>query len=149
MNAKIKLQVDLADPDDLRAKVAEAEEIWAQKRQLLREVEGEVKYWEELVASLKRLGGTTAGGDVAGSNRPSPAQDAVVEIVEREGRPMRPIEVTRRLREEGQDVKNAAVNAALYAAAEAGRLRRPGERQYAPRLKKVKKVKKPPRKTTS
>jgi len=47
---------------------------------------------------------------------------------------MRPVEVTKILEAEGHEVaSNAAVNAALYAAVEAGRLRRPKERHYGPK----------------
>jgi hypothetical protein len=139
-----KLQVDIADVKDIKAKISSAEKIWKEKRSAVREAEKEADHWAGLVDNLKSMAGiVTVDESTAGSSRPSPAQDAVVRIVQREGRPMRPVEVAKQLKAEGNQVTSSnAVNAALYAAAEAGRLRRPGPRQYAPRLRKAKRVKK-------
>lgn len=145
MSKEPQLQVDIADPKDMRAKIADAEAILEAKQLVVREAEEDAHRWAELVANLKLLTGIVRVDETtAVSSRPSPAQDAVVRIVEREGRAMRPVEVARKLRAEGSKVTSSnAVNAALYAAAEAGRLRRPAERQYAPvRKRKAKRIKK-------
>jgi hypothetical protein len=152
MTEKLKFNVDLANPADIKAKISEAEEIFSSKQAAARRAREEADRWRELVDSLKRLaGGTDPKGRPRVIVRRSPMQDAVVRVVEEEDRAMRPIEVTQRLKEQGRKVaSNAAVNTALYAAVEAGRLRRPGERQYAPlKRKAVKKAKKPPRKASS
>ena len=140
MSPQPKLQVNLADPDDIRAKISDAENVLAKKRQVAREVQDDADHWEDLVRNLKEMAGIVSVDEKAASNRPSPAQDLVVRIVMQEGKPMRPVEVAERLEAEGHYVaSNNAVNAALYAAAQAGRLRRPGPRQYAPPLRKVRK----------
>lgn len=144
MSPQPKLQVNLADPDDIRAKVSDAEKVLAKKQQVAREAQEDADHWEDLVRSLKEMAGIISVDEKAASNRPSPAQDLVVKIVMQEGKPMRPVEVAERLEAAGHEVaSNNAVNAALYAAAQAGRLRRPGPRQYAPPLRKVKVRKKP------
>lgn len=91
--------------------------------------------WELLVKRLEILAGVESvkpkGG---GPKADSPAQDAAVRIVEREGRAMRPPEVAGMLRSEGFPVTSTnAVNAALYAAAKSERIVRPKKGWYAPK----------------
>lgn len=144
MPPKPKLQVNLADPKDIRAKISDAEAVLEKKQQVAREAQEDADHWGDLVRNLKEMVGIVSVDEKSASNRPSPAQDLVVRIVVQEGKPMRPVEVAERLQAEGHDVaSNNAVNAALYAAAQAGRLRRPGPRQYAPPVRKVRKKVKP------
>ena len=125
-----RLPVDLADTEDLKAKVVLAEEILETKKVAAAEAEQEAQDWTAKVRGLKILAGMVVTFD--GSST-SPMQDLVVDIVEREDRPMRPVGVAEILRGEGHQVaSNDAVNAALLAAANAGRLRRPKDRHYAP-----------------
>ena len=126
-----QLLVDLADPKDAEAKLASAEAIFKERVEAVNSAEEEARDWAEKVRGLRILAGKVMSFDGAST---SPMQDLVVGIVEREGRQMRPVEVAGALRTEGHQVaSNDAVNAALHAAALAGRLKRPKQRHYAPK----------------
>ena len=128
------LNIDLGDPKGIRKKLPQIEEIVDAKRTIASDAARDFETWGALLGRLRTLAGVAIRVDQSDSSRrPSPVQDAVVRVVEREARAMRPIGVTRALKAEGHEVaSNNAVNAALYAAAEAGRLLRTGDRQYAP-----------------
>jgi hypothetical protein len=131
---KPELPVDLADLEDIRKKLPRAEQILAEKQDLAREAQREAGRWADLVAKLRSFSVIKIDEDEPSTGRPSPAQDLVVHVIEREGRLMRPAEVTQILIAEGHEVASpAAVNAALYAAAEAGRIARPKQRHYGPK----------------
>jgi glutamyl-tRNA reductase len=131
MAEKRKLIVDLADPKDAEKKLATAEDILREKLEAVSDAEAEVRDWAEKVKGLRILSGKVLEFD--GSDA-APMQALVVSIIERERREMRPVEVAQILRIEGHQVaSNDAVNAALHAAAQAGRLRRPKQRHYAPK----------------
>jgi hypothetical protein len=134
MNEQIHLKVDLANQDDIAAKLEDAEAILKDKRQVAEEANAEAEHWADLVGRLRSFHSIEIDESGMASGRPAPAQDAVVRIVQREGRQMRPVEVSKALKAEGhKPMSNDAVNAALYAAAQAGRLRRPKDRHYAPK----------------
>lgn len=134
MSEQPHLQVDLANPDDIAAKLGDAESILKDKRRVAAEANAEAEHWADLVGKLRSFHAIEIDESGTASGRPSPAQDAVVRVVEREGREMRPAEVVKALKAEGhKPASNDAVNAALYAAAEAGRLKRPKDRHYAPK----------------
>jgi len=133
----LQLRIDLADPEDIKAKLPHARAMLGAKRRAVKDAEREHDNWELLVQRLEILAGVDGAEKAktgAASRQPAPAQDAVVRIVEREGRPMRPPEVAGMLRSEGFPVASTnAINAALYAAAQSGRLVRPKKGWYAPR----------------
>jgi hypothetical protein len=131
------LLIDLAKPDTIREKLPQLERLVDEKRVVASQIQQDFEAWATLLKKLRVLAGLVVrvdeGSDLDDSGRSSPAQDAVVRVVEREGRPMRPMEVTQVLTEEGHEVSsNNAVNSALHAAAKAHRLTRPGPRLYAP-----------------
>jgi hypothetical protein len=129
-----ELQVDLADLEDIRKKLPQAEKMLEEKRDLAREAQREADRWAELVVKLRSFSVIKIDEGEPSTGRASPAQDLVVHVIEREDRLMRPAEVTDILLREGHEVASpAAVNAALYAAAEAGRIARPKQRHYGPR----------------
>jgi hypothetical protein len=132
--SKPELQVDLADLEDIRKKLPQAEKILEEKSELAKEAIREAGRWEDLVFKLRSFSVIRNEEDEPSTGRASPAQDLVVHVIEREGKLMRPVEVTRILAREGHEVASpAAINAALYAAAEAGRISRPSKGHYGPK----------------
>lgn len=126
-----KLLVDLADPKDAEAKLSSAEAILKEKKEAVAAAQSEVREWDDKVRGLRILAGKVLRFDGSSS---SPMQDLVIGIIEREARKMRPVEVAEVLRSEGHQVtSNDSVNAALLAAADAGRLKKPEKRHYAPK----------------
>src|SRR6476659_1112852 len=101
---KPQLQVDLADLADIRAKLPDAEKILQEKREFAQGAQRDAEHWESLVAKLKSFSLVKIDGTDSPTSRPSPAQDLVVHVIEREGRLMRPAEVTKILESEGHDV---------------------------------------------
>lgn len=135
-----RLNVNLNDPDDVRKKLPKV-------RAALEEKQREVDAWSDLVKTLEFIASAdaSAGSKDTSSTRQSssrrqsrsagsrsqgsqsPAKDAVVRVITEHNRPMRAPEVASILNRERN-----AVNAAMWGAAKAGRLRALGEGQYAP-----------------
>jgi hypothetical protein len=120
------LRVDLADMDDVRAQLPRAREILERKRIALERSQADHDSFRELVALLaKRVGvdlddsAPTDRADLAGDSpqRRSDALSAVVELVNRENRPIRARDVQEILTREGHALVGDAVRDALYYAA--------------------------------
>jgi len=133
------LNVNLADPEDIANKLPHAQMILEAKARARNQAVKDYENWQALVRRLEAVAGVVAESPSSGNGshearkKPAPVQDFAVKIVNREGRLMRPPEVAGMMRSEGFPVKtNNAVNSALYAAAQAGRLSRPKKGWYAP-----------------
>ncbi len=125
--------VDLADPQDVLAKLSEAE-------QRLEELAGELARWVRLVEQLRVLTGSVeqpeppAEQTPASANGSSPQgiQDLVVREVERAMQPIRARDVTAILLNHNHDVNAQSVANALWHADKAGRIQRVAHGSYAP-----------------
>lgn len=160
MDSTEQLHVNLTSQDDIRAKLPEAKRIFAAKQEALRDLRREVANWASLIDSLallvgepgvgqpetgryriatgSRIVGRPYGGGEAvplrtPAHKESPAQDRAIAGLERAGEPMGPTALYRFM--ESQDLqvpKNPnALGAALWNAAENGRIKRTGEGLYA------------------
>jgi hypothetical protein len=131
-----RLNVNLADPQDIANKLPHAQMILDAKRKIANKATKEYDDWKALVRRLEVVAGVegpAAAGSEGANKKQAPVQDYAVKIVEREGRPMRPPEVAGMMRAEGFPVKtNNAINSALYVAAKMGKLERPKKGWYAP-----------------
>jgi hypothetical protein len=134
-----QLNVNLADPEDIANKLPHAQMILDAKARARNQAIKDFENWQALVRRLEVVAGVESesasgnNGSHGGRKKAAPVQDFAVKIVEREGRMMRPPEVAGMMRSEGFPVKtDNAVNSALYAAAQAGRLARPKKGWYAP-----------------
>jgi hypothetical protein len=138
------LQVDFADRHDIRAKLPRARKILERKEDELRAKTDDVESWRGFVELLEtRAGSVPADQEPAapsGTAEPTPQSpppgersadqplDLVVEVVDREVRPIRAREVKAILNAEGVDIGGDAVSSALYYAA---------NRAVPPRIRKL------------
>lgn len=148
-------QIDMGDPNDVRAKVPRAREILAKKEAALKEQTEDVAEWRVFVQLLERRAGSpdeaasTAGNDETddaastGESKPEGKErvsvdftgvetvlDGVVRTVNEQNRPIRSREVAELLRREGnfEGLQNDTVSNSLYYAA---------ERAEPPRVRKM------------
>jgi hypothetical protein len=144
-----KLTVDLADPRDIRDKLPEARRILAMKREAATRAQDEVRGWERLVENLATIA-TPTEATLNGQGRlqetvremaltvtpvkppkrrhASPRQDAVVTIINASSAPMKAAGVAVAM---GEPENVNSINAALWAAARAGRIEKVGRSLYA------------------
>lgn len=128
-----RFTVDLNDPEDVRKKLPRARAI-AEERQRALET------WTNVVKTLEGLADESTEASSPAEPKPararkpsrtskshSPAQDAVIRVVNEHGRPMRAAEV-------GAIIggKRNTVSAAMWGAAKRERLKKVGEGLYAP-----------------
>lgn len=139
MTAPISLQVDLADPEDIRSKLPQAEQRLAGMENALAEQEREIERWRRLVGVLRSVSGTSQGGsgpvpETGPPPKPGHMQELVVATINRFGREIRSRDVRELLKQEGHDVTGDSVSNALwYAAERLGTIRRgEGRGVYAP-----------------
>jgi hypothetical protein len=129
------LHVDLADTDDIRAKLPRARMLLENKRKAAHETQRNYLEFKSLYERLAVIAGELEDDTPAPnlSKKASPIQDAVVRIVSKVGRPMPPAAVAAAMREEGIKVASTnAVNSALNSARKAGRLSKPSKGLFAP-----------------
>lgn len=145
------LTVDFTDRANVRAQLPHAREILERKQAAYAAMREEVTTWNDLVVLLERLAGGDGAPAPADTPDRQPAEDAppaaavapvdqplelVVEVVNRELRPIRSKDVAKILRNEGHEFENVTVSNALhYAAVRAKppRVKRTGGRGfYAP-----------------
>ncbi|HYM44832.1 MAG TPA: hypothetical protein VES65_01555 [Solirubrobacteraceae bacterium] len=132
MIASEHLEVDLFDPQDIRAKLPEARRIYKAKREELAQLSEQVRRLGELVELLARVSGETAAGPSAGKvgdaseAKVAPGQERAAAALERVGRPMGPSALFKFMQDEQLDAPaNAnALGANLWAAAKAGRIKK-------------------------
>lgn len=120
------LNIDLSDPQSIRERVPEIEGIVREKRRVASAAMEEFETWEALLGRLKSVAGLILTfNDSTAVDPPLAAVNAVVQMVEREERPIMAIGVMKALRGEGHEVESPnAVKPILRAAAEAGHLQR-------------------------
>jgi hypothetical protein len=134
------LNIDLADPADIRAKRAEIKRLYSEKRKELKAAEESVKSLEEQVDLLARLTGDSPGRrgmtvrvrTRAGQN--APGQDRAVAALERANRPMGPTSLHRFMIAEGMDAPKDAntLGSNLWQAWKAGRIMKAPNGVYTP-----------------
>jgi hypothetical protein len=130
------LQIDLADPADIRAKLPRIQAILEFKRQAANAAVRDLENFHLLAERLEIIAGVRdepPKSDSARKRKSAPAQDAVVAAINRSKQPVNPVAVYEMLKADGFPVKNPnAVNSALYAAANNGRIKKHGHGLYAP-----------------
>lgn len=118
-----QLQVDLANPDSIKEKLPEIDQIVEEKRAIAAAAKADFDDWSALAAQLKGVAGLQINLDPDSPTIPGNALDAVVAVVEREQRPIMPVGVREALVDDGHAVEgNDAVLAILQAAVDAGRI---------------------------
>lgn len=144
------LQVNLSDPDDLRAKIPAMEQHLEEREAALKDLTQEVEDWREMVRILRSRAGLRPRASILGPlltggaqpvqpagprirrprHKASPARDAAVAALTA---PMRAADVAAAIERSGGTVPSAnSVAAALNAAAETGRIQKIGPGLYAP-----------------
>jgi hypothetical protein len=141
MNAPHSLPVDLADRQDILAKLPEAEKILNLMERGVEDQQRELDRWRDLVGILRSIAGKPQGS-AQGSRGPAtatvpsaaPMQDLVVEVMDREVRPLRAKEVSEILRGEGHELTSDSVSNALWQASKGNKRIRKlrGRGVYAP-----------------
>ena len=155
MDEPDRFVIDLKDPEDLRAKLAEAVRILRAKTDQLervRKLQAEVVEWQATVAFLRArvpeqehpqsirpvVGQRSSEAATADANgRPPSARtvvDLAVEVVDREVRAIRALAVWKTLMNEGHDLDRVSVSNALHYAAHKAKRIKParGRGMYAP-----------------
>jgi hypothetical protein len=133
-------QINLADPDEIRAKMPDIRRLYNEKRQALKALTEQVELLGRLVgdrpasrqSTASQSSSTASSGSKAGQN--APAQDRAVQALEYAGRPMGPASLYRYMVENGMEVpKNANVlGSNLWSAWKAGRIMRAPNGVYTP-----------------
>jgi hypothetical protein len=132
------LSINLADVEDIRAKLPRVRNLHASKRRELEQLTEEVRHWGELSETLARLVGEAPGTSTRakeqGVRKSAPGQDRAIEALEKAGRPMGPTALFRFMIGAGMEApKNAnALGANLWAASKAGRIKKTPDDLYAP-----------------
>jgi hypothetical protein len=126
------LKIDLGNPESILQQIPEIENIVAMKRQEASEAALALEAWDGLLRRLRFLAGLNVR--IALQIPPSDeALDAVVNVVEREGRRIMAIGVTEELLEEGHEIEGPdAVQRVMEMAAVEGRIRRIDKHLFAP-----------------
>jgi hypothetical protein len=134
------LQINLADPADIRAKRAEIKRLYSEKRKELKAATESLKALQEQVDLLARLTGDAAGKRLsvipsvnrAGQN--APGQDRAVAALERAKRPMGPTSLHKFMLAEGMDAPKDAntLGSNLWQAWKAGRIMKAPNGVYTP-----------------
>jgi len=154
MSIPTSLQVDLANPADIRAKLPQAEEILVDMELAVREQQQELDRWRRLVGVLRGVAGVSAPAvaqdaqaaatDHPSANEPEAAsepeatgraemQALILEAITRVGRPIRSRDLREMLVQEGHDLTPDSVSNALwYAAVRLGTIRKMQRGVYAP-----------------
>jgi hypothetical protein len=138
------LSINLADPQEVRAKMPEIKGLLAEARQQLRALEDQVELLARMVgekapasAATATSGGTSSRGRKASKRRvqkAAPSQERAVQALEKAGRPMGPAELFRFMEAEGIDrpASVSALNAILWAASNTGRVVKTPNNAYEP-----------------
>ncbi len=122
MTTSKSLNVDLADPSSILARLPEAEETLAQMQLELEERQSEFARWRDLVALMQALvanpheAGTLTAAQPA--HQLTDLQALVVGVVNREVRKIRAKEVTEVLQAEGYSISGDSVSNTLWHVAE-------------------------------
>jgi len=132
------LNINLADPADIRAKRAEIKQLYAEKRRELKTTTDALKALQEQVDLLARLVGDSSSKRTyvartrAGQN--APGQDRAVAALERANRPMGPTSLHKFMLAEGMDAPKDAntLGSNLWQAWRAGRIMKAPNGVYTP-----------------
>lgn len=127
------------DPSDVRSKLPEMRRQLAAKRQALETLGDQVRGLSDLIEHLARVAGSSTQATSATGSRDTPratapGQARAVAALERADKPMKPAVLFEFMRTEKMDAPktSAALNASLWAAAKAGRVKSLGQGMYAP-----------------
>ena len=135
-----RIQIDLADPQDIRAKMPEIRRLWGEKLLELQNLTDQVELLGRLVGDQSSTGvagrmpkpqGAPAKGR-KGQN--APGQDRAVKALEHAGRPMGPTTLYKYMIAQGLDApKDAnALGSNLWSAWKAGRIMKASNGVYQP-----------------
>ena len=131
------LNVDLADPRAIEARIPQIEEMVEAKRHLAITTKEDFETWKALLQRLRKLAGlvlrfeTPKGPQIV--HPPKEAVDAIVRVVEREARPIMAVGVSEILTAEGHEVESPnAVHTLLLTAVDDDRLKEVGPKTFAP-----------------
>jgi hypothetical protein len=142
-----QLQVDVMSVEDIRAKLPEARRIFKAKQEALEAMNRDVKNFGGLVVWMAHIAGEQIEGPwtppssggvgtpavVVTKRKDSPAQDRAIAGLKRADQPLGPTALYRFMKGEGLEVPtNAnALGAALWNAAESGRIKKTPDGRYA------------------
>lgn len=150
MDAREHLQIDLADPQDIRNKLPEAKRMHAAKRLQLENLRQQVERWETLIDSLagvvgeegieesdrlnKRSPASPESIPPESTQKAAPAQERAIRALKHAGRPMGPSELYRYMDAQGMKVPSNpnALGATLWTAVKTGRAMKTPDGLYAP-----------------
>jgi hypothetical protein len=136
--------VNLADPNEVRAKMPEIKGLLAQARQELHALEDQVEMLSRIVGERSSASASAASGSKSGGRgrkspkrRPqkaAPSQEKAVQALEKAGRPMGPADLFHFMETEGIPTPSnvSALNALLWAASKSGRVMKAPNNAYAP-----------------
>jgi len=145
--AKDRVPVNLADPNDIRAKMPEITRLLANARQELDALKEQVEMLTRIVGEKPAETGTVAISREGSPKTPSrkarkqprarkaaPSQERAVAALAAAGRPMGPASLYRFMEAQGMDRPRnvAALNSILWAAEKAGRVRKTPNGVYVP-----------------
>jgi hypothetical protein len=134
--------IDLANPDEIQARMPELKQFYAEQRTALKTLEGQVELLRRLVgdkpqAASKSTGATRTRTKKAARPKrgvKAPGQDRAVNALEHAGRPMGPTTLHRYMIANGLDApKDAnALGSNLWSAWKAGRIMKASNGVYQP-----------------
>lgn len=139
------LSINLADPQEIRARMPEIKGLLAEARQQLRALEDQVELLARMVGEKAPASATATSGSRSASGRgrkaskrpvqkAAPSQERAIEALRKAGRPMGAADLFRFMEAQGMDrpASVSALNALLWAASKAGRVVKAPEGGYAP-----------------
>jgi hypothetical protein len=140
------LTIDIANPEDIRGKLLQAQALYDEKRKQLDQLRVELEWLYRLIESLavmvdRPVSGAqllplaparNAGSDTTGK-RDAPAQEAAIEALRRAGRSIGPAALFRFMQEAGMEgpPNSNALGVALWTAAKAGLIVKTDDGLYA------------------
>jgi hypothetical protein len=134
VSTKRSYQVDIADLDDVRAKIAEVAQVVEEKREAMSQAARDLHYWTSVLDRLKLIAGERRqAAKKSADEKQGTILDAVVGEVKRAQGPTTANEIEASLTMMGlPDVKRKTIGWALWKAHNDGLIRRVGKGLYAP-----------------
>jgi hypothetical protein len=134
--AREPFSIDLANPEDIRAKMPEIKRLYAEKRQELKALTEQVEVLARLVGDRPRQNQRVwAGGQARGrAGQNAPGQDRAVSALEQANRPMGPTTLYDYMVANGMDAPKDAntLGSNLWSAWKAGRIMKAPNGVYTP-----------------
>jgi hypothetical protein len=135
--------IDLANPDEIQARMPELKQFYAEQRAALKTLEGQVELLRRLVGDKPPAASTSTGATRSRAKKAArpkragfkaPGQDRAVKALEHAGRPMGPTTLYKYMIANGLDApKDAnALGSNLWSAWKAGRIMKASNGVYQP-----------------